>query len=169
MLYLVYTLFLFILGIIFFQDFKQREISWWTLLLVLVSSLILDTRTLPILLQEALLNFSFVLVNLIVITIYFSIKKARLVNIVNREIGAGDILFFLVCCFIFSVPSFIIFFLISMFLSVLITPLLFRFAKQSTIPLAGIMAFLLVTISLLDQATSIEFVQSDEWINDLLL
>ena len=137
---LYYTFFGVALVFITYQDFKLREISWWTLPLVLLFSFLSTELAFSDLVEPTLLNLAFVGINLIAITGYFSLKNKKLVNIINTQLGIGDVLFFAMTCFIFGVPSFVLFFVSSLILSVLYVLLFQRKDTTSTIPLAGIMA-----------------------------
>jgi len=157
-----------ILFIITYQDFKLRMISWWTLPLVVFLSFLLENRPFDNVFSQAFINMIFILINLIVITIYFSIKNSRLVSVINSQLGIGDVFLFVVFCFMFSVLNYILFFLLSMLLSVLYGVIFQKFTKQKTIPLAGIMAFLFIVISIAGKFASLNIIQNENWVNTIL-
>ena len=103
------------------------------------------------------------------ITVYFSVKERTFVNIINTKIGIGDVLFFIACAFIFSLPNFILFFTFSLLASALIVALFQKSIGKQNIPLAGIMSVFLGLISLVGQWTPYDLTRSQEWWNTLLL
>jgi hypothetical protein len=99
-------------------------------------------------LHDFFLNTLFILLQLVCLTLYFSIKKKKLFNIVDTYMGLGDILFFIVVCAVFSPVNFIAFYFISMILT-LTGVLLYNFFSSrpaTDIPLAGSMAAVLLLI-----------------------
>ncbi|MBL4707497.1 MAG: prepilin peptidase [Flavobacteriales bacterium] len=164
-----FIIFLISLGVIVFQDFKQRSISWWILPVTLIAYLVYSDQLIDEILNSFLLNLLFIVVNLLVITIYFSIKESSLVNIVDSKIGLGDILFFVVCAFIFNLPSFILFFTFSLLLSAIIAVVFKTKMQERNIPLAGIMSGILFLLSTSSRLMSIDFMRNDEWMNSILL
>ena len=155
--------------IVSYQDFKERAISWWTLPLLLAFSFFLDNRGIKSTLIETGINMGFIFINLIVVTLYFSIKESKLVNIVNTKLGIGDILFFFSCCFIFSLPNFVLFFLFSLVFAVFLTLVARKLISNNSVPLAGIMASLLLMLSVINGLESIKLFKSNAWIETLLI
>jgi hypothetical protein len=144
----IHYLILIPLIIIVYQDFKQRSISWWTIPLLLIiggiqSYFINDWQQG---LQFFLVNILFIGFQYLVLTIYFSLKEKRLVQIVNKWIGLGDWLFFIGLATLFSVVHFTMFFIFSIFL-ILVFFLILKntILKQvKTIPLAGAMSLVYI-------------------------
>lgn len=128
---------------IVFQDFRQREISWFFIPLLLAGFIYtaMYKENAGIAFKYILFNLSFIIIQLVLLTIYMSVKNKKLVNIVNTYIGIGDILFFAVIAAAFSPFNFIVFYLISTILT-LLGFALFNLLKGSSreIPLAGAMA-----------------------------
>jgi hypothetical protein len=148
MLLVVDILILFSLILIVFQDFKQRQISWFLIPLSFAgfaykASLYKDSS-----IADFLLNTGFILLQLICITIYFSIKNKKFLNIIDTHLGLGDILFFVVICTVFSPLNFIAFYMISMISTLLaiIAYNLFSSRQTKDIPLAGAMAGALIIL-----------------------
>lgn len=134
------------------QDFKDRAISWWLIPFTITSYFVYQNSFFTLINTELYLNLLFVLINYISVTAYFSLKEKRIVNIFKDYLGIGDLLFFVVCAFMFSLPNFI-FFLIASFLLTLIGALLWSKIKPQSspyIPLAGIMAALLIPLLMLE-------------------
>ena len=66
------------------------------------------------------LNFFFLFIQLLLVKVYFSIRKSRIIKIADSYLGWGDILLFTVLCFSFSTFNYIIFYLFSLLIAVLI-------------------------------------------------
>lgn len=130
-----------LLAIVCYQDFKQRAISWW-----LIPLLFIPCYGIAYLCFDASLwfgvsvNLGFILIQLLGLSLYFSVKNRKLVNITKEYLGIGDILFFIPLCFLFSPLHFIVFF-ISSFIFILIGYFLWKlYQPTKTIPLAGALA-----------------------------
>jgi hypothetical protein len=157
MLLIIHLLILLPLLIITFQDFKQRQISWFLIPLTLGGFVLRAFLYDEAILSSFVLNFSFIALQFVLLTIYFSMKHKRFLNIVDTYMGLGDILFFIATCAVFSPLNFIAFYISSMLLT-LIAMLLYNTLssrKTQSIPLAGAMSvglILLMIITLLDPA-----------------
>jgi hypothetical protein len=141
---IIHYLILVPLLIILYQDFKQRSISWWTIPLLLIiggiqSYFINDWQQG---LRFFLVNGLFIGFQYLVLTIYFSIKERKLVQIIDRWIGLGDWLFFIGLATLFSPVHYIMFFIFSILLILVVFLILKNtILKQvKTIPLAGAMS-----------------------------
>lgn len=134
-------LLLIILAIISYQDLKSRAISWWTIPMLLGSIIYLrlQEQTWEQLAIESILNIGFLTLQFFLISLYFSVKERKLINIADVYLGWGDILFLLPVAFLFSTVNFIIFYISS----IIVVLLAFVFYKNlinqkiETIPLAG--------------------------------
>lgn len=136
-----------LLMVVVYQDFYYRAISWLLLPALFVLLALLRSTQLPW--QEMLtifgINVGFTLFLLVGLSAYFSLKELRLVNIAEGYLGSGDILFLLVLAVVFPTLTFILFTIGSFLLGILF--FLFnqlRPKAEPTIPLAGLMAALLV-------------------------
>ncbi|PCJ87270.1 MAG: hypothetical protein COA57_04890 [Flavobacteriales bacterium] len=126
---------------------KHRTI-WWVLLPTLFAVLFfrgLQVTDFQTLWQSFLLNLSFIVIQLLAVTVWFSLKNRALVNITKNHLGWGDILFFAVSALVFSPVNFLLFYIISLTL-ILTGFLLYKaFRPQAKqIPLAGGMAAILM-------------------------
>ncbi|HET6243898.1 MAG: hypothetical protein H0V01_04430 [Bacteroidetes bacterium] len=136
-----------LLSIIAFQDFKYKAVSWMVfpalfLLFVLAA---LEQNTIGFIAEHFLLNMVFVLFQLLMVTVYFSIKSRKIINIERNYLGSGDILFFIVLAVSFSFLNFVFVYILSL-IAVVAAYLFYRLFKKNTaeqIPLAGGMAVLL--------------------------
>lgn len=167
MQFILLTIFISGLGIIVFQDFKSREITWWTLPLILISYLLSENYIFQQLFINAGLNFLFILINFLCLTVYYSLKDSAIVNIVNSKLGIGDILFLIVCCFMFNLIGFIGFIIFSLLLSLLIG-IVIQNKHNKTIPLAGIMSGLIILLTLTNQFITTNIFRDEEWIKSIL-
>ena len=146
-----------LLSMIAWQDFKSRAVWWPFFLFLAVSFLLQDnlTREWHSALTESVINVGFFAVQLIGITIYFSIKERKLVLVADRYIGWGDIVFLFVICFLLEPLRLILFYTASIFLHTIAYGLysLLRAEKRDreTIPLAGGMAILLILFLMADR------------------
>lgn len=137
---------LFALFLIAVQDFRQRAISWWLIPLGLLGSLV----RLPLLtdwtfaIHDGIYNLTFVFFILLLVSLYYSIKQGCFQNIVNQQLGIGDLLFFLICTISFSFPFFVLFFIAGLITNLLGTILLMGIKRSQSveIPLAGGMSVL---------------------------
>jgi hypothetical protein len=152
MLHLTNVSILILLAVILFQDFKQREISWFLIPLLFIAFIIkaLFIITLTDLIKNTFVNIGFICIQLLVLTIYMSVKNKKITNIVNSHLGLGDVLFFFVICVAFSPVSFIVFYLVSL-LFTLLGSMIYRVNSKTTnqeIPLAGAMSGGLIVLIL---------------------
>lgn len=133
-----------------FQDFKYRAISWWLIpllgaVIIINGLLIISINTLAI---YFFINLGFIFFQFSILTIYFSIRNKKKVNILNTYIGLGDILFLIVLCAFFEPYQFIIFNVVGLFL-VLIVYLLITLVNKKVselIPLAGSLSLIMVVL-----------------------
>ena len=144
------TLLLITLSIIIYQDLKSRAISWWTIPMLLASVIYIRSieQGWNMILVEGGLNLGFLIVQLVLISTYFSVKQRQFTNIADTYLGWGDILFLIPIAFLFPTFSFVIFYVSS----VLVVLLGFLFYKKiinnkiETIPLAGGQAIYLILV-----------------------
>ncbi len=132
-----------VLGLIAYQDFKFRAISWPLLLLLLL--LLLLTKGFQ---PETGINLLFVAAQLVFLTLYISLKNKRFTNIIDTYLGLGDILFLVVVCAAFSTYEFVIFYIAGLLFS-LLAFIIYRLLNRSAskeIPLAGLMSIVMIAL-----------------------
>ena len=136
---------------IFCQDLRQRAVYLLLFpLLFVVSYFYVKNELTPF---DWKVNGAFVLLQLLVLWVYFSIKEKRTINYINKYLGLGDILFFIVLVLWFTPVNFILFFVGSLIIT-LIGTIIFK-PKSITsykIPLAGIHALFLALVILLRES-----------------
>ncbi|MEZ5199172.1 MAG: hypothetical protein R2764_23155 [Bacteroidales bacterium] len=151
---LLIDLIIFILfTIITYQDFKYRAISWY-LIPVIFAMLIYKGLQVTELREQAnyfFMNAGFVLIQIGGISLFVSIRNKQFTNIINNQLGIGDVLVLLLLCLSFSPINFILFLTASLIMTLLIVIIIFRTFRSNAkhIPLAGYLAafFNLVLIS----------------------
>jgi drug/metabolite transporter (DMT)-like permease len=142
---------------LFFQDLRSRSVHW--LLLAVLTGLFFSVRCLrgePVsnILQSTLMNLAFIVLQLLLVTLYFSLKSRAIINITSGLLGWGDILFLVSISFLLPVITFVIFYLASLVLVLLGWAIFLHFKRQKrekdgvTIPLAGLQALLLAIVLL---------------------
>jgi hypothetical protein len=133
------------LGLVFlliiYQDFKERAISAWTIPFLFLLSLYLAWTDD---IWEAcflLYNLSFIGIQLLGVSLYFSIKHRQWINVTKDYLGLGDVLFFLAITPLFAPLQFCSFFIGSL-LFILVGAGIYHLSinKLKTIPLAGAMS-----------------------------
>ncbi|MBN2788275.1 MAG: hypothetical protein JXQ69_08140 [Paludibacteraceae bacterium] len=134
--------------IIFYQDFQQREISWWTIPLLFISLLpeSIANNEWSALFENTLVNISILLFELFFTSVYFSLKNKQLTNIFKKYLGIGDVLFLMSICPFFH-PIVFVFYLTGSLIIILLVSLIYGLIKKKwnfTIPLAGIFSILLL-------------------------
>ncbi len=145
---LTVALIIIILFVIVYQDFRFLSISWWTipaLIILATYSGVMQIGAKQLVITTAI-NLGFVLLQVIVLTLYFSIKKKHLVKITQQYLGIGDILFFIFLTICFEPLHFVLFFVMSLLVVIIVFFLLksIQVYKKQHIPLAGAMGFLYV-------------------------
>jgi len=139
------------LAVMAVQDFKQRAISWIPLVGVFVFGILYGMHTLnrTAILNNLFFNTLFLILQLLAISFYFSIKEKRLVNIFNTYLGIGDVLFFIAIAGLFSTLNFIVYYTTGIIL-MLVWYGLIRIIKRTnqTIPLAGGLSLILFILLL---------------------
>ena len=153
---------------LFYQDMRYRAIYWVCFPLLLVLIIILQHTDINTLLLQGGINTGFLLLQLFILSLYFSLKQRRLVNITRQHLGWGDVLFLMMIAFYFSPLNYLVFY-ISSLLMVLIVILLIRLrTSELKIPLAGMQAFIFSAFLLTDWSSAYIDLASDTWILNML-
>jgi hypothetical protein len=138
-----------------YQDFKYRAIWWGLIPLLTIAIGVLGFQELGHYLWRFwLVNGLFFGLQLLVLTIYFSLKSKQVINITNRQLGLGDILFFIPLSALFSLRNLIVF-LLFVLLTAIITAFLLPKHRQN-IPLAGIFSVGLIIVLGLEWLSIVE-------------
>jgi len=136
-----------LLALLCYQDFKEKQVYWFIFPLLAATFAIKGYMQLDvnIYLNYILLNMAFMVLNLALLTLYFSIKEKKILLITRRHIGWGDILFFAAVCFAMTTLNFIVFFVCGLLFSLVVASVLLILKKEEKrIPLAGILSFFMI-------------------------
>jgi hypothetical protein len=121
-------------------------------------------------LKDAGYALTFLSLQLLILSIYFSAKHKKLVNITREYLGWGDILFLLSLVFYLSPGNYVFFYIASLIL-VLFYVLLINLTSDEAdkhIPLAGLQAALLGVAMIADFAVGSFDLYNDDWIYILI-
>lgn len=156
-------LFILILLFIFYLDLRYRAIYWFIfpLLLVLILTMVIQQKPVDLLFLDAAANFVFLLLQIFILTVYFSIKEQKWVNITKGLLNWGDLLFLLCIAFYMNPSQYVLFYVLSLILSLLLSLgiLIFKKSFVAKIPLAGFQALFLAVVVIFKEvwaATAIE-------------
>lgn len=138
-------IYLILLLIIFYQDYKERKVSAWALItIILLGGAIYYIKTLPSLyLLNISTNIGFIF---IIVSVLYLYSKFKMKKTINEGIGLGDILFFIALAVSFPIITFLILFSLSLLFSLLLFVILKPSLKQKIAPLAGLQALFLFII-----------------------
>lgn len=144
-----------------YQDFRYRAISWWLIPVLVLAFGYLEISTIgrDQFLANIALNLGFIVFQMAVLTMYFSMRNRKFTNIINTYLGIGDVLFFVLLAAAFSFVNYI-FFLVTSFILVTIGFMIFKSVKRNTnpeIPLAGAMSLILVISMACNAFVNIDF------------
>ncbi|WP_256014118.1 hypothetical protein [Desertivirga xinjiangensis] len=151
------------------QDIRSRLVYafWFPLLIVFfIVNHVLKNQVLAELAQTAGANICFLMSQFLLLKLYFSIKWAVRMELTEDLIGWGDILFLISIAFYFSTLNFVLFYLTSLIIVLLIwlSWSLLTNARSSQIPLAGLQAFLFCGVFITDwHNQNIDFTR-DSWL-----
>lgn len=160
-IFAISTVFLTIMCI---QDFRFRAISWFLfpLLFLLLAYRGVHYLGMYSFLKTAGVNVLILFIQFGIVYGYFSIKT-RSYKFVNKIIGLGDILFFIIMATSFSVINFILFEIVSLAI-ILVSYILLKktnLIKKKLIPLAGQLAALMILVLFLHDVLKIYNFYSD--------
>jgi hypothetical protein len=128
--------------VVIYQDFSQRLISLWTIPFIFFVALYIATKNEAWEVSFLIFNLGFLFIQLAGVSLYFSVKHRRFINISKDYLGLGDILFFVAISPLFAPFQFCIFFIGSL-IFILGAAFAYQFITKKelkTIPLAGAMS-----------------------------
>lgn len=131
--------------IVFVQDLRSRSVYWLlfpTLVVLFIGIDIIRGRPFSEIWPPVTVNLVFVILQLLVITTWFSLKEKRWVNVPAQLLGWGDILFQIsIACYL-SFVNFLVFHIVSLMIALIIWLIwqLLDKKKSKYIPLAGLQA-----------------------------
>lgn len=137
-----------LLLVIIYQDFKYLAISWWTIPVLVILGVFHGIQYVSTkqLLTGFSLNIAFLVFQIVILTLYFSIKNRKLTNITKNYLGLGDILFFIFLAISFEPIHFILFLTTSLLVVLILFVVLraVRLLKNEQLPLAGGISFVYI-------------------------
>lgn len=157
------------LGILSWQDFRSRQIAWWLLPVLAFVFFVVASSGNSV--QEVgrgfAINMTFLCLQFLFVWVWFSVKQKKRSRLIDTHIGLGDVLFMICIAMAFSPANFIVFYILGMCMTLLVTIAvkLFRPGIGSEIPLAGALALPLMVLCLcriFDPAVNF---YNDEWVS----
>lgn len=151
-----------LLGRIFQEDFREREVKAIWFFLMLACILVIFPIS-AFTLKQALMNAVLLGTELFITAIYFKVIRGNKDNFFDGIIGWGDVLMLLLFCLCYSFANYVLFIFSAFFVALICH---FAFKKifstyKSNVPLAGVMALyhgvLLLGAILLKQGPSINY------------
>lgn len=164
---LIKTLLMTCLVFVFYQDMRYRAVSWFAFPLLLALLIFLTPGSVNVnsLFMDLVFNLSFLLLQLGILTVYFSVKQQKLVNITQGLLGWGDILFLLCLAFYLSPVNYLLFYVGSLIAVLLISLLASKNgAAKNKVPLAGLQALMFAGLAFADWNSDLFNLTSDNWI-----
>ena len=151
------------------EDFKHRAVRWWFFPLLGLTLIGIEYRQFSV--EVVLLNCCFILIQLAMLSLYFSIKEKKLVNITKNYLGWGDIVFWMVISLLFSTLNFILFTMVSL-LFVMFILLVVHMVKNNNslkiIPLAGLQAIALLVVLIGTVLSDKVLFRNDSWLESII-
>ncbi|MCH5718193.1 hypothetical protein MKP07_19360 [Niabella hibiscisoli] len=134
-----------------YTDFKERSVPVY-LLVALLGICIMDTALqidVTTALWQLAVNTGLILLLLSTLLVYYRFKQGSFKEVINQKLGMGDVVFWIAITPLFSLFNFILFFIASLLIVLIIMLIRVAYKKPVTlIPLAGYQALVLVAIIL---------------------
>ena len=153
-----------LLFIIIIQDLCHRQISWVTLPLLFIA-LGLSAAQNPFTWKSVIVNLVFLLVQFLLLSGYYFLTHGSKVKIIDSKIGLGDVLLLVTLCIAFSPVNFILFYVLSLVLS-LAGFISYRFIFRNTNPHLPLAATISICLAL---ALAIKNIYHLDFYNDSML
>lgn len=139
---------------LFYQDIKYRAVYWllFPAILILQFFMAIQYHNLTQFFSNGLYNIVFLCSQFLLLTVYFSIKNKKNIFITTHYLGWADVLFLIVTGFSFSPLNYLLFYISSLFI-ILLLALGISFKNQNQkfkIPLAGLQAVFFIIFLMMD-------------------
>lgn len=146
-----------LLALIAYEDIRSRQIRLVLLILSFITLLgYLSTQfSADMLLQRSFFNLVYIMFLCLCIILYISFKHRRPNFNLNRYLGTGDILFWIILVPYFDLILFALFFVISLLVSLFLHMVFTK--KNELIPLAGYQSICFIFYLILEPYLSIGF------------
>lgn len=151
---------------IIWEDLKNREISIvWFLALSFITVILAFIRPIPSFWTQIGINICFIILQLLLLSVYFSLKSKRWIWITDELIGSGDLVFLGILGFFFPFLNYLVFYLTSLIFTLAVSGLFMVFSKRKTVklPLAGLQALLLFFLIIVSFVLQMD-IRSDDWV-----
>jgi len=161
------------LSLVLIQDLRTRSVYWIIFPILVISLIALQYFQNPnfhAIWQPILINIGFIVIQLILVSVYFSVKNKRLINITLQYLGLGDILFLFSISFYLSILNFMLFYIVSL-ITIVIGWLIWQTAsskKDKEIPLAGLQAIIFMLFLTGDWWIRLFDLTDDTWLLNLI-
>ncbi len=160
-----------ILLAIFIQDLKFRAVYWWLFVLLFVAlGILVLQHGIDVPLGNLGFNLIFFFLQLVLLSLYFTIKHGKLVNITKQYLGWGDVLFLVAITAYLSFLSFVAFYILSLLLIVFFELIRAMVTKQQAhkIPLAGYQSLLLAILMIGNDCLYRFDLSNNQWLLPIL-
>ncbi|WP_345954230.1 hypothetical protein [Mucilaginibacter sp. PAMB04168] len=139
-----------VLLVIGWEDLRSRSVHWFwfpVLAVAFMAIRLIQGDTWPAIGLSGALSISFLLIQLLLVSLYFSLKARQWVNITAGLLGWGDVLLLFCLALYLPLLNFIAFYVASLVL-ILLGWIVWRRrpAGEKTIPLAGLQALLFAAV-----------------------
>lgn len=151
------------LFVVIYQDCKERSISTWTIPWILATALWYAFSHPFWEVWFLSFNWGFLAIQLLGLTLYFSLKEGKWINITRKYLGLGDILFFIAISPLFSPVQYVFFFIGSLIVTLLMVFLYNHLVRPiPTIPLAA--SFSCCTIAYMAFLYFLQLSSYNDWV-----
>jgi hypothetical protein len=157
-----------VLLLLFIQDLLARSVYWFLFPLLIAGLIGVGGEHLSFAerCEPTLINLMFLALQLVVLSLYFSLKHKKWVNITRELIGIGDVLFLFSIAFYCSTLNYLFFYIISL-ITVLLCWLIFQGIsanKNRQIPLAGLQSLIFAVFLAGDWWLGLFNLTDDAWL-----
>lgn len=163
-----------VLLLISFQDLRSRSVYWFwfpiLLGLFLSADILEEHRSFSAIGQTSVVNCIFLVLQFLLLSLYFSVKNRRWVNIMTDLLGWGDVLLLLCIAFYLPVLNFLFFYIASLVV-VLVIWFFWQVVSKGEnkhIPLAGLQAMMFGLFLLACRFLLHGNVADDTWVLNLI-
>jgi hypothetical protein len=155
------------------QDLENRAVYWIifpVLALALIARHYLSIGNIALLWQPILVNAGFLLLQFVLVSVYFSLKHKKLIRITDELLGLGDILFLLSIALYLSVMNFLVYYMFSLIVVLIFWLVWHSFStkKRKEIPLAGFQAMIFILFLAGDWWGKLFDLTDDTWLLNLI-
>ncbi len=152
-----------------YQDFRERLVSLWSLILfgcICLVSVFFYRDSITVL-KQSVFSISYLAFIWLSLKLYLFLKYKRNQTILNELLGAADVFVILAIGITFNLPGLILFFCVSFILSALgyCAYMLFKKENTKTIPLAGLLMICYVSSIVMLNIVDLSFLIDCSFVN----